>query len=108
MICMRAWRSSKFGEIRILTEELAALERLKKSPTTYNGKNGVATFSWLFLIGSISYLQVRVTYMRAWMNLKLGKIRLLVSLATDRVKMEKTMLPLFLGYFLSDPFRTCR
>ena len=33
------------------------------------GENGVATFSRLFLIGSISYLQVTMTYMRAWMSL---------------------------------------
>ena len=32
MTCMRAWRSLKFGQIRLLTAELAALERLKKSP----------------------------------------------------------------------------
>ena len=32
MTCMRAWRSSKFAQIRVLTVELAALERLKKEP----------------------------------------------------------------------------
>ena len=32
MTCMRARRSSKFSQIRLLTAELAALERLKKSP----------------------------------------------------------------------------
>ena len=32
MTCMRAWRISKFGQIRLLTWELAALERLKKNP----------------------------------------------------------------------------
>ena len=32
MTCMRAWRSLKLGQIRLLTAELAALERLKKSP----------------------------------------------------------------------------
>ena len=32
MTCMRARRSSKFGKIRPLTAELAALERLKKIP----------------------------------------------------------------------------
>ena len=32
MTCMRAHRSSKFVQIRLLTAELAALERLKKSP----------------------------------------------------------------------------
>ena len=42
-----------------------------------------------------------MTYMRAWMNLKFGQIRRLVSMATDRVIMEKAVLPLFLGCFLS-------
>ena len=37
-----------------------------------------------------------MTYMRAWMSLKFGEIRLLVSMATDRVVMEKAMLPLFM------------
>ena len=32
MTCMRARRSTKFGQIRLLTAELAALKRLKKSP----------------------------------------------------------------------------
>ena len=41
---------------------VAALERLKKSPWTYNGKNGVANFSQLFLNRSFSYLQVTMTY----------------------------------------------
>ena len=108
MTYMGAQRSSKFSQIRPWTAELAALERLKKSPYTYNGKNGVATFSRLFLIGSISYLQGTMTYMRAWMSLKFGQIRLLVSMVTDRVIMEKTVLPLFLSGFLSDFFRTCR
>ena len=41
-----------------------------------------------------------MTYTRAWMSLNFGQIRLLVSMATDRVKMEKqTVLPLFLGCF---------
>ena len=32
MTCMRAWMSSKFGQIRPRTTELAALERMKKIP----------------------------------------------------------------------------
>ena len=40
-----------------------------------------------------------MTYMRAWMSLKFGQIGLLVSMATDRVIVEKNVLPLFLGYF---------
>ena len=45
--------------------ELAALERMKKVPLTYNGENDVITFSPLFLLGSFSYLQVMRTCIRA-------------------------------------------
>ena len=55
--------------------------------------------SRLFLMGSISYLQVTMTYMRAWMSLKFGQIQLLVPMVTDRVIMEKMVLPLFLSCF---------
>ena len=49
----------------------------EKNPhKTYNGKNGVATFSQLFLIKSLSYLQVTMTYIRAWMSSIFGQIRL--------------------------------
>ena len=41
----------------------------------YNLKNGVATFSRFFLMGSFSYLQVMMTYIRAWMSLKFGQNR---------------------------------
>ena len=40
-----------------------------------------------------------MTYMTAWMGFKFGQIRQLVSMATDRVTMEKMVLPLFLGGF---------
>ena len=40
-----------------------------------------------------------MTYMRAWMSLKLGQIRILVSTATDTVIMEKKVLPLFSAVF---------
>ena len=45
-----------------------------------------------------------MTYIRAWMSLKFGQIRQLVSMAADRVIVAKTVSPLFLGCFLSDPF----
>ena len=104
MTCTRPRRSLKFSQIGPPTAELAALECLKKSPYTYDGKNGVATFSQLFMIGSISYLQVTMTYMRAQTSSKFGQIRLLVPMATDRVIMEKTVLPLFLSCFSSRSF----
>ena len=75
MTCMRARMSSNFGLIGPPTAELHALERLKKNPKAYNGKNvDVSTFSQLFLIRSFSYLQVMITYMRAWMSWKFGQI----------------------------------
>ena len=56
--------SLKFGQIQPSSAELAAIERLKKSPHTYNGKNCVATFSQQlpFLIRPVSYLQVVMTH----------------------------------------------
>ena len=37
MTCMRTWRSSKSAQIRVLTVELAALERLKKKHSLIMG-----------------------------------------------------------------------
>ena len=84
MTCMRARTSSNFGLIGPLTAELDALERQNKTKG-YNGGKDVSTFSQLFLIRSFSYLQVMITYMRAWMSLKFCQIRQLVSMVTDRV-----------------------
>ena len=42
---------------------------------SYNWKNGVITFSQMFLIGAFSYLHVTMTCMRAWMSSKFGQIR---------------------------------
>ena len=65
--------SSKFGQIGPRTAELAALERLEKSPYTYNGRNLVNTLAPSFLIGSSSFLQVSRTCMKAWMSSNFGK-----------------------------------
>ena len=43
---------SKFGRIQPGTYELAALERLEKSPLTYNGRNVVTTLVPSFFNGS--------------------------------------------------------
>ena len=40
-----------------------------------------------------------MTYMRAWMSLKFGQIQLLVSMATDRVIMEKRCCHFFSAVF---------
>ena len=69
---MKAWRSSKFGQIGPPTAELGALECLK-NPHELIMWNGVATFSQLFLIGSFSYFQITMRYKRDWMSSKLGQ-----------------------------------
>ena len=65
--------SSKFGQIGPRTAQLAALERLEKSPLTYNGRNLVNTLAPSFLIGSSSFLKVSRTCMKAWMSSNFGK-----------------------------------
>ena len=92
MTCMRARRGSKFG--------VPCISVGKKSPYTYNGEKGVATFSRLFLIGSFSYLKVKITCTRACMSSKFGQIRpRTAELAAlerlknpHRLKMEKKMV----------------
>ena len=41
----------------------------------YNLENGVAAISRLFLMGSFSYFQVLITYIRAWLSLRFAQIR---------------------------------
>ena len=68
---MRAWMSLKFGQIRLLVSMATNRVIMKK--------NGVATVSRLFFIGSFSYLQVMMTCMRAGRSSKFGQIRLLTA-----------------------------
>ena len=49
-------------------------EKIPICLVNYKGKNGVATFSKLFLIKSFSYLRVTMTYIRAWISSKFGQI----------------------------------
>ena len=65
MTAINAWLGSKFGNIGPGSDELATLERLKKSPYTYNGRNVVSTRVLSFLIESYSFLQVTRTTIRA-------------------------------------------
>ena len=67
---MRSRMNSKFGKIRPWTAELAALERLKKSPLTYNGKDVVNAPAPSFLMGSSSFLQATRTAIRSRMSSK--------------------------------------
>ena len=70
---------SKFSRIRPGTYELPALERLNKSPLTYNGRNVVTTLVLSILNGSSSFLHTIRTTINAWMRLNFGKIPLLTS-----------------------------
>ena len=47
----------------------------RKPPLTYNGVNGVSTFSWLPLIRSFLYMQVMRTYIKSWTSSNFGQIR---------------------------------
>ena len=66
--------SSKFGYIGPRTAALAALERLEKSPYTYNGRNLINTLSPSFFNRSSSFLQVTITCVKAWMSSNFGQI----------------------------------
>ena len=79
---------SKLGSIRRRTYELAALERLEKSPKTYNGRNVVTTLVPSFFNGSSSFLHVTRSTIKACLGLNCSKIpSLTLELAAlERVK----------------------
>ena len=79
---------SKFGKIRPGTYELAALERLEKSPKIYNGRNVVTTLVLSFLDGSSSFFQITRPTIKARMSLNFSKIPSLTSelAALERLK----------------------
>ena len=58
----------------------------RKPPLTYNGENGVSTFSWLFLIRSSLYLQVTRTCIKSRMSSNFGQIR---PLTTELAALER-------------------
>ena len=57
----------------------------RKPPLTYNGENGVSTFSRLLLIRSLLYLQVRRTCIKSLMNSNFGQIE---PLTTELIALE--------------------
>ena len=75
MTYIRALRSSNFCKIRLVTAELAALERLKNPHRLIIGKMLLPRFLSYAFIKSFSYLHVTMTYIRAWMTSKFGQIR---------------------------------
>ena len=72
----------------------------EKNPHRLITSKRCCCFFSVLLDRSISYLQVTMTYMRAWMSLKSGQIRLLVSMATDRAIMEKRCCNFFSAVFI--------
>ena len=76
MTYIRAWMSSKFGQIRLQTTELAALERLKKLPIDLQWENAVSMLARSFSIESSSKLLVTRTGIKARTSLISGQIRL--------------------------------
>ena len=68
-----SWMGSKFSRILPGTYELPALERLEKSPKTYNGGNVVTTLVLSILNGSSSFLHTIRTTIKAWMRLNYFK-----------------------------------
>ena len=72
---MRSQMSSKFGKIRPWTAELAALERLKKSPLTYNGKDVVNAPAPSLQMGSSSFVQATRTTIRSRMSSKFSELQ---------------------------------
>ena len=71
---IKAWMGLKFCKIWPGSMELAAHEHLKKSPSTYSGRNVVSTLVLSFLNGSSSFLQVTRTTIKAWMSLNFCQI----------------------------------
>ena len=62
---IKSWMGWKFSKIRLGSMELAALERLKNFPYTYNERNEVSTLVRSFLDGPSSFLQVTRTTIKA-------------------------------------------
>ena len=61
----------------------------RKPPLTYNGENGVSTFSRLLLIRSFLYLQVTRTCIKSWTSLNCGQIGLLTTELTVLEHLKK-------------------
>ena len=81
------------------------------SSHSYNWKNGVITFSRMFLIGSFFILTGNNDRHETWMSSKFGRIRpwtTELAALERRPIMDKTILSHFLRYFQLDPFHICR
>ena len=106
MTYMRAWMSLKFGQIRLMVS--MARDRVIME------KNGVKKHEYLcnqWADHNEILSEASLGWGKAALGLGPDRIQTMVSMATNsshRVIIEKTVLPLFLGCFLSYPFHTCR
>ena len=71
--------SSNFGQIRLLTLVLLALECRKWVPYTYNGEKVIRLLMTSFLIGYSLYLQVTKAAIKSRKSSNFGQIRLFTS-----------------------------
>ena len=65
---IKNWSRLKLSKIESGSMELAAIDRLKKFPDTYNGSNTLNTLVLSFYDGSSSFLQVSSTTIKALMS----------------------------------------
>ena len=75
------WVTKISGRIRLLTLEFqnSGVHGNRKPPLTYNGENGVSTFSMLLLIRSFLYLQVTRTCIKSRAGSNFSQIRPLTT-----------------------------
>ena len=60
-------------------DQNAGVHGNRKPPLTYNGENGVSTFSWFLLVRSFLYLQVRRTCIKSRTSSNFGQIGPLIT-----------------------------
>ena len=90
---------------------LAAFERLKKFPLSYNGENLVSALEPSFLIQSFSFLQVTMSTIKAWMSLNFCIISPMTTELAALKRLKKKTYNLVSNQvpsFLSDLLHSCR
>ena len=101
-IIIKSRQSSNFGQIRKWTAKLAALERLEKPPSTYNGRYVVATLDIAFIFDLIVFiLQVMKTCINFRMSLNFCQIPPLTMEFSALECLVATLAPPFLIGFSS-------
>ena len=73
-LCSITGVGERLHEVLRQIDQNSGLHGNRKPPLTYNGKNNVATLSWLFLISSFLYLQVMRTCIKSRTSSNFGQI----------------------------------